>query len=220
MNDIGAHRLVYSEILRLNSPLSDESISKEFIRALCKTGDIYLTDLRMNKDEVNIRGTKTNPLYSIESNKQSHILEILGCLMFIGFAYLINYKAVSKETNSSSPLKSHQSETAKFSDIEGLDDIKEEMTFLLKYLKNPKSVYESGATIPHGVLLSGPPGCGKTLLARALAGEANVTFLYATASEFDEMYVGVGAKRIRKLFQMAKEHVFIIIYYYFISLLR
>lgn len=197
----------------MKSPLSDESINKEFIRALCKSGDIYLSDLRINKEQVSIRGSKTNPIYSIESNKQSHILEILGCLMFIGFAYIINSKTIGKDNNSSSSsslIKSGERETAKFSDIEGLDEIKEEMMFLLKYLKNPKSVYESGATIPHGVLLSGPPGCGKTLLARALAGEANVKFFYATASEFDEMYVGVGAKRIRKLFQLAKENVFII----------
>lgn len=179
----------------MKSPLSDESINKEFIRALCKSGDIYLSDLRINKEQVSIRGSKTNPIYSIESNKQSHILEILGCLMFIGFAYIINSKTIGKDNNSSSSsslIKSGERETAKFSDIEGLDEIKEEMMFLLKYLKNPKSVYESGATIPHGVLLSGPPGCGKTLLARALAGEANVKFFYATASEFDEMYVGVG----------------------------
>ncbi len=92
-----------------------------------------------------------------------------------------------------------------FKDVAGLKESKQELMEVVDFLKNPKKYLEIGARIPRGVLLYGPPGCGKTLLARAVAGEANVPFFHISGSEFVEMFVGVGASRVRDLFQTAKK---------------
>jgi len=92
-----------------------------------------------------------------------------------------------------------------FKDVAGLKEAKEELIEVVDFLKNPKKYLEIGARIPRGVLLLGPPGCGKTLLARAVAGEANVPFFHISGSEFVELFVGVGASRVRDLFQTAKK---------------
>jgi cell division protease FtsH len=92
-----------------------------------------------------------------------------------------------------------------FSDVAGVDEAKEELKEIVEFLRNPKKYQRLGGRIPKGVLLLGPPGCGKTLLARAVAGEANVPFFFMSGSEFVEMFVGLGAARMRDLFQQAKE---------------
>jgi cell division protease FtsH len=92
-----------------------------------------------------------------------------------------------------------------FTDVAGVDEAKEELGEIVEFLKNPKKYQRLGGRIPKGVLLLGPPGCGKTLLARAVAGEANVPFFFMSGSEFVEMFVGLGAARVRELFQQAKE---------------
>ena len=92
-----------------------------------------------------------------------------------------------------------------FADVAGIDEAKEELTEIVDFLKNPEKYLRLGGRIPRGVLLSGPPGTGKTLLARAVAGEAEVPFFQMSASEFVEMIVGVGASRVRDLFQQAKQ---------------
>ncbi len=93
-----------------------------------------------------------------------------------------------------------------FKDVAGLDEAKEETGELIEYLKSPKKFTAMGATIPKGALLVGPPGCGKTLLARAISGEAKVPFFNVSGSEFVEMFVGVGASRVRDLFTQAKQY--------------
>ncbi len=95
---------------------------------------------------------------------------------------------------------------ATFADVAGCDEEKEELTEIVEFLKDPKKFSALGARIPKGVLLVGPPGTGKTLLARAVAGEANVPFLSISGSDFVEMYVGVGASRVRDLFAQAKKN--------------
>jgi cell division protease FtsH len=92
-----------------------------------------------------------------------------------------------------------------FNDVAGLDEPVEELKEVVEFLKTPKKYQRLGGRIPKGVLLLGPPGCGKTLLARAVAGEAAVPFFYMSGSEFVEMFVGLGAARVRELFQQAKE---------------
>jgi cell division protease FtsH len=96
--------------------------------------------------------------------------------------------------------------STKFSDVAGCDEAKYELEEIVDFLKNPSYYAEAGAKVPKGVLLEGPPGTGKTLLARAVAGEAGVSFIPATGSEFIEMFVGVGAARVRKLFDLAREN--------------
>ncbi|MEC8817989.1 MAG: AAA family ATPase, partial [Planctomycetota bacterium] len=93
-----------------------------------------------------------------------------------------------------------------FDDVAGIDEAKDEVTEIVEFLKNPARVTKLGGRIPRGVLLEGPPGCGKTLLAKAIAGEADVPFFSISGSDFVEMFVGVGASRVRDLFKQAKEN--------------
>ncbi len=92
-----------------------------------------------------------------------------------------------------------------FKDVAGIEEAKDEVTEIIEFLKNPKKFTRLGGRIPRGVLLTGPPGCGKTLLAKAIAGEADVPFFSISGSDFVEMFVGVGASRVRDLFKQAKE---------------
>ncbi len=93
-----------------------------------------------------------------------------------------------------------------FDDVAGMEEVKEELQEVVAFLREPEKFRALGAKIPRGVLLLGPPGCGKTLLARAVAGEAGVDFFYMSGSDFVEMFVGVGASRVRDLFEQAKEN--------------
>lgn len=93
-----------------------------------------------------------------------------------------------------------------FADVAGITEAKEEVTEVIEFLKNPKKFQRLGGRIPRGVLLVGQPGCGKTLLAKAIAGEADVPFFSISGSDFVEMFVGVGASRVRDLFKQAKEN--------------
>ncbi len=103
-------------------------------------------------------------------------------------------------------VQTKESVNVTFADVAGIDEAKEEVSELVEFLKNPKRFQKLGGRIPRGVLLEGPPGCGKTLLARAIAGEADVPFFSISGSDFVEMFVGVGASRVRDLFKQAKEN--------------
>ena len=96
------------------------------------------------------------------------------------------------------------SKKVSFDDVAGADEEKAELAEIVDFLKQPKRYMEMGARIPKGVLLIGPPGTGKTLLARAISGEAGVPFFSISGSDFVEMFVGVGASRVRDLFEQAK----------------
>ena len=106
---------------------------------------------------------------------------------------------------SSAKMYVKSSEGIKFSDVAGEDEAKENLQEIVEYLHDPKKYREIGATMPKGVLLVGPPGTGKTMLAKAVAGEANVPFFSMSGSEFVEMFVGMGASKVRDLFRQAKE---------------
>ena len=141
---------------------------------------------------------------------------ILGILPFIFFAFL--FWTMSKQakrgamqafdfTKAKARLfgaEGHPKEKITFKDVGGLKEAKEELMEIVDFLKHPKKYFQIGARIPKGVLLVGPAGCGKTLIARAVAGESNVPFLHISGSEFVELFVGVGAARVRSLFQEAK----------------
>ena len=93
-----------------------------------------------------------------------------------------------------------------FKDVAGLEEVKEDLKNIVDLIKNPDNYVKAGAKLPKGVLLYGPPGTGKTLLAKAVAGEAGVSFLAVSGSDFDEKYVGVGAQRVRSLFEWARKN--------------
>ena len=140
---------------------------------------------------------------------------ILPLAIFAGLGYYMNKKIVQqmggKNSMSFGMGKSNakvyvpSSEGIHFSDVAGEDEAKESLAEIVDYLHNPQKYTEAGASMPKGVLLVGPPGTGKTMLAKAVAGEANVPFFSMSGSEFVEMFVGMGASKVRDLFKQAKE---------------
>ncbi len=148
---------------------------------------------------------------SISDVWMSGILTLLiGALLILGFWVFV----VRQSQNTGSQALSFGRSRARrlpetapkvtFDDVAGVDEAKAELMEVVEFLKNPRKFQALGARIPKGVLLLGPPGCGKTLLARAIAGEAGVPFFHMSGSEFVEMFVGVGASRVRDLFEQAK----------------
>ena len=125
--------------------------------------------------------------------------------MMLGQAQKQNGQAMSFGKSKAKFLKPGEKKTT-FKDVAGVKEAKEELFEIVDFLKNPKKFLNLGARIPRGVLLLGPPGTGKTLLAKAVAGEANVPFFNISGSEFVEMFVGVGASRVRDLFKNAQKH--------------
>ncbi len=137
---------------------------------------------------------------------------ILPFLLIGGFIYLMmrnvqgqNMRAMMFGQSSAREVPKDGKNRVTFKDVAGVKEAKEELTEVVDFLRNPKKFSALGAKIPKGVLLMGSPGTGKTLLARAVAGEANVPFLHISGSEFVEMFVGVGASRVRDLFAKAKK---------------
>ena len=140
---------------------------------------------------------------------------ILPLLIFIGIGQLMAKQLMKNAGGSNSMMfnmgKSNakvyvkSSDGIRFSDVAGEDEAKENLTEIVDYLHNPKKYQEIGASMPKGILLVGPPGTGKTMLAKAVAGEANVPFFSMSGSEFVEMFVGMGASKVRDLFRQAKE---------------
>ena len=135
---------------------------------------------------------------------------VLGAL---AFRFLRNSGANNKAFDfARSRAKLNRTKDVTFDDVAGQEEEKQELIEIVDFLKNPKKYQEVGARIPKGVLLSGPPGTGKTLLARACAGEANVPFYSISGSDFVEMFVGVGASRVRDMFKTAKQNAPCIIF--------
>lgn len=169
-------------------------------------------DLSIVTDYANKLGKK----YKTESDPGSSsilyiIVNILPIVIIVITAYFLFGKLASSNKNSmdfgkSKAKLSDGNFQVKFKDVAGLKEEKEEVEELIDFLKNPKRFQKLGARIPKGVLLVGPPGTGKTLLAKAVAGEANVPFYYISGSDFVELFVGVGASRVRDMFKEAKRN--------------
>ena len=143
-----------------------------------------------------------------------NVLFNIGLVLLFVFAWWFLFirpqrndgKSALNFARSKAKLQDPTKQTVTFKDVAGCDEAKEEMQDIIKFLKNPAEFQKLGAKLPKGVLLYGAPGTGKTLLAKAVAGEAKVSFFSASASEFVEMFVGVGAARVRDLFENAKKN--------------
>lgn len=136
---------------------------------------------------------------------------LLMVALMIGFTFVIMRQAsgggkMSQFSKANARTQPSNGPKITFADVAGAEEEKEEMSEIVDFMKNPRKYQELGAKIPRGVLLLGPPGTGKTLLAKAVAGEANVPFFSISGSDFVEMFVGVGASRVRNLFDQAKKH--------------
>jgi cell division protease FtsH len=160
--------------------------------------------------------TKIPLLYKEERNYFGRILEFLMFPLILILFWFIMFRGMSRGGGGGGIFnvgksraqlfdKNSDSTQVTFSDVAGLEEAKVEIMEIVDFLKNPKKYTDLGGKIPKGVLLVGPPGTGKTLLAKAVAGEANVPFFSMSGSDFVEMFVGVGASRVRDLFRQAKE---------------
>ena len=157
---------------------------------------------------------RTLTKWNIENNQPSIWLSILPyavmTIIFIAFWIYMTSKVNRMDGKMNSFSRAHimfgneRGDKVFFSDVAGCEEAKQDLREIVDYLRDPSKYRKLGAKIPHGVLLVGPPGTGKTLLAKAVAGEAGVPFLSISASDFVEMYVGVGASRVRDLFETAK----------------
>ena len=167
--------------------------TQAFIELIQKEKVEKNNDIKLNQKQQNVFIRVLSSLYGI-----------LPTIMIVVLFYL-----VLKMQGLGDKSKIYDSETSnskiKFEDVAGLEEEKQELIEIVDFLKNPKRFYEMGAKIPRGVLLCGKPGTGKTLIAKAIAGEADVPFISMSGSEFIEMFAGLGASRVRKLFEKAKK---------------
>ncbi|KAJ3391053.1 hypothetical protein HDU84_006568 [Entophlyctis sp. JEL0112] len=132
---------------------------------------------------------------------------LYAVLLLTGLSVILDQQGIMKSgiAGNAEVEPNSQLQNVTFDDVQGVDEAKQELEEIVQFLKEPSRFTEVGGKLPKGILLYGPPGTGKTYLARAIAGEANVPFFQMSGSEFDELYVGVGAKRVRELFAAAKK---------------
>ena len=181
-----------NEYFKLYLPASDE-----FLNKIVSGEEIYKFALTIKNDP------ETSSWLIIITNYLPMI--ILAGAMFWLFTRQLGTNGKSMDFGKSKAKLVDKDKTATFKDVAGLTEEKEEVQELIDFLKNPKKFTKMGARIPKGVLLVGPPGTGKTLLAKAVAGEAKVPFFYISGSDFVELFVGVGASRVRDMFKQAKQ---------------
>ena len=179
-----------------------ETVNFEGIMPLEYAQDIFLT-VEANGGTTSIKARSGVTIWTVLINLVPMILVLVILFIIFRNANNQNSKAFDFAKNRA---KLNREKTITFKDVAGMDEEKQEMEELIDFLKTPKKYVDMGARIPKGVLLVGSPGTGKTLLARAVSGEANVPFFSISGSDFVEMFVGVGASRVRDLFKVAKEN--------------
>lgn len=198
-----------SGVYNLTGRLEDYDANETF-ELIVPLSDSVIEDILIVSKEQNLNvETKGDPS---NSSWLVILINIVPTLVIIGLSlYLINKLMGNAKGGGTfdfgkSRAKMNQESGTTFKSVAGLKEEKEEVSELIDFLKNPKKFQKLGARIPKGVLLVGPPGTGKTLLARAVAGEAKVPFYYISGSDFVELFVGVGASRVRDMFKEAKQN--------------
>ena len=184
--------------------------------------EVSFKTVRMEDPELVRELTAKHVAYKAQADNSwmSNILfNVLWIVLLIGLWWFVfirpqrnDGKSAMNFARSRAKMQDPSKQTITFKDVAGVEEAKEELQDVIKFLKNPKKFQKLGGKLPKGVLLYGAPGTGKTLLAKAVAGEAGVAFFSASASEFVEMFVGVGAARVRDLFEQAKKNAPAIIF--------
>ena len=197
-----------AQTYEVTGKLSDYAENESFYAVLPKSENVVkkITDIT-EKQKIELV-TKADPESSTWLVILADVLP-LALLVFLAFFFLNKQMAGNRSSMDFGKSKARLSDNKNkvtFKDVAGLKEEKEEVRELIDFLKNPKKFQKLGDRIPKGVLLMGPPGTGKTLLARAVAGEANVPFYFISGSDFVELFVGVGASRVRDMFQQAKRN--------------
>ena len=194
-----------------NTPLMEQfKAAAQAVAAESRGGNVASTKMGSSGT-----GDRTSPLYVVVDESMGSIVfkwvKFILVFLLIGYVVMvilqlaIDASGILKRVGASGSNEAQpQQQTVRFSDVHGCDEAKEDLQELVEFLKNPEKFSALGGKLPKGVLLVGPPGTGKTLLARAVAGEAGVPFFFMSGAEFDEIYVGVGAKRVRELFANAR----------------
>ena len=195
--------------LELYQPVNDETELRESL-ADPESFRREMTDLFRDQTE---RGILES--YDFVPESKFTAMDLVVPLLLVGFVLLFIWAMFMIRMNSNNPMNNFtkartvlgvpNNKKVTFQDVAGADEEKEELAEVVDFLREPQKYTEIGARIPRGILLVGPPGTGKTLLARAVAGEADVQFLSISGSDFVELYVGVGAARVRDLFDQAKK---------------
>ncbi|HEX2922978.1 MAG TPA: AAA family ATPase, partial [Chloroflexota bacterium] len=197
---------VDGDILRITLTDGGEQVARKepLVSAPILLKEMGVAPEQLNKVSFEVSGP------SALGNWVSLITSLFPMVLFIGFLWWMGRRSqagmgqvTSFGKSRAKPVVDATSQVT-FADVAGVDEAKLELQEVVEFLKNPQQFQELGARIPKGVLLVGPPGTGKTLLARAVAGEAGVVFFHISGSEFVEMFVGVGAARVRDLFEQAK----------------
>ena len=225
-----SHEITYNELLQY---LSENKVTEITTSERKSDGVLYITgklsDYQSNEFfKVNVPNTEvtsetiakyqqTNEFkWEVEKDPGnsawiSLLVNVVPIVIIVG-ATVYLFKSMSKGNSSSMDFGKSRAKLSedggkvRFKDVAGLEEEKQEVAELIDFLKNPKKFQKMGARIPKGVLLVGPPGTGKTLLAKAVAGEANVPFYFISGSDFVELFVGVGASRVRDMFKQAKHN--------------
>ncbi len=207
--DLGSGKMTYK--LKGENEVKSYKVPNVSIFAQEVLGGEDAENYRLKYDKANPDNPLKYNLIPISDN--SFWLNLIPTLLMIGVMVLFLVMMMKNANGGkmasfgkTNVKQAPNSKKATFDDVAGADEEKEELKEVVEFLKNPKKYTELGARIPKGVLLLGPPGTGKTLLARAVAGEANVPFYSISGSDFVEMFVGVGASRVRDLFEQAKKN--------------
>ena len=188
---------------KLNGYSAGESFNAKMIGEDIEVVTNYANQHNMNLYETNKDPGSSTLVYIIVNILPLIIISIVAYYLFMKLASTNNK---SMDFGRSRARLSEDGGKVKFSDVAGLKEEKEEVAEIIDFLKNPKKFQRLGARIPKGVLLVGSPGTGKTLLAKAVAGEANCPFYFISGSDFVELFVGVGASRVRDMFKQAKQN--------------
>lgn len=209
IDEYNGYAYFFTNTTRLNDLNNDQfqptktkvSISKN-IDYESKLNELYS---QKNKTDVSI-------IYKTDKTMANYFFEIMFALGTLYLFFTLIRKFIMKENIIDNPFTAQNreftvvtNEKTKFDDVIGLQTVKSDLKEYIGIFKNRKKYLDNGCELPRGLIFSGKPGTGKTLLGKALAGESNVSFIYACGSDFMEMYVGVGSQRVRKLFQLARE---------------